>query len=176
MSDGDERAIERLLYRYATCVDAADWDGLGELFVHGSVTHEGSDATAVGPEAVSDLWRTVNRVHPDGTLRTQHHITNVVVDVDPDGLSAKADACFMVFQATDALALQPIAGGRYEDTFHKVEGEWCFDLKTIKVRLVGELREHLSLSLNSDGQLSEPASGELLALVDGGQPSSGSAI
>lgn len=166
MGDHDERAIERLLYRYAACVDDADWEALGQLFWHGAVTTEGSDTVAVGPQAVSDLWRTVNRVHPDGTLRTQHLITNVVVDVAADGQSARADSYFMVFQATDALPLQPIAGGRYDDTFRKVDGQWCFELKTIRVRLVGELSEHLSLSLTSDGQLSEPASAELLALVE----------
>jgi hypothetical protein len=105
-------------------------------------------------------------VHPDGTLRTQHLLTNVVVDVDPNGEAAKADAYFMVFQATEQLALQPIAGGSYEDTFHKVDGEWWFDRKTIRVKLVGDLSDHLSLSLDGDGQLSEPPPADLLALAD----------
>lgn len=168
MCNCDQRAIERILFRYARCVDSADWDGLGELFRHGEVVTEGIDQVAVGPEAVSGVWRTVNRVHPDGTLRTRHLLTNITVDISADGDSAAADAYYMVFQATEALPLQPIAGGRYEDTFHKIDGVWWFKQKKIHVNLVGDVSDHLALTFDTSGQLSDPPSADLLAAAAGG--------
>jgi 3-phenylpropionate/cinnamic acid dioxygenase small subunit len=148
MCNCDERAIERILYTYARCVDSADWAGLGELFRHGQVLTEGTDTVSVGSDAVSEVWRTVNRVHPDGTLRTQHVLTNVIVDVLADGDTAKVDAYFMVFQATAQLPLQPIVGGRYEDTFHKIDGVWWFKQMKIHVNLVGDVSDHLAITLD----------------------------
>ena len=162
MCNCDERAIERILFRYARCVDSADWEGLGDLFRYGQVVTEGVGGVAVGADAVRDVWRTVNRVHPDGTLRTRHLLTNIIVDVFADGDSAKADAYFMVFQATPELPLQPIAGGRYEDTFHKIEGVWWFKQKKIHVNLVGNVSNHLILAFDSTGQLSDPPPADLL--------------
>lgn len=166
----DERAIERILFRYARCVDSADWDCLGELFRYGQVVTEGVDGVAVGPDAVKDVWRTVNRVHPDGTLRTRHLLTNVIVDVSPDDDIANADAYFMVFQATPELPLQPIAGGWYEDTFHKIDGVWWFKQKKIHVNLVGDVSNHLILAFDSSGQLSDPPPADLLAAASGRSP------
>ena len=167
MCNCDERAVERILFHYARCVDSADWEGLGELFRYGQVLTEGTDAVIVGSEAVSDVWRAVNRVHPDGTLRTRHLLTNVVVEVSADGDSANADAYFMVFQATPELPLQPIAGGWYEDTFHKIDGVWWFKQKKIHVNLVGDVSDHLSLAFDSAGQLSDPPPADLLAAASG---------
>lgn len=151
MCNCDERAIEKILFRYARCVDSADWEGLGELFRYGQVLTEGTDTVTVGSEAVSEVWRTVNQVYPDGTLRTQHVITNVIVDVSDEGDSATADAYFMVFQATPQLPLQPIVGGRYEDTFHKIDDVWWYKQMKIHVRLVGDVSNHLVMALDSTG-------------------------
>lgn len=148
----DERAIERVMFTYARCVDSADWEGLGDLFRYGQVHTEGSDAVVVGGDAVRDLWRSVNRVHQDGTLRTRHVLTNIIVDVSEDGEEASAQSYFMVFQATDRLPLQPIVGGRYEDTFRKVAGSWWFTSKEIHVDQVGDVTEHLVIALDSSGR------------------------
>ena len=38
----------------------------------------------VGADAVADLYRHSNKVHPDGTLLTRHLTTNVIVDIDEE--------------------------------------------------------------------------------------------
>ena len=167
MCNCDERAIERILFRYARCVDSADWDGLGELFRYGQVLTAGTDGAATGSDAVSDVWRTVNRVYPDGTLRTRHLLTNIIVDVSADSDSANADAYFVVFQATPELPLQPIVGGRYEDTFQKVDGVWWFKQMKIHVDLVGDLGSHLVFDLDSTGRPSEQSTADVLTVASG---------
>ena len=146
--------IDRLMFTYARCVDGADWEGLAQLFEHGSVrTNAGGDVVTRGGEAVAALWRSVNKVHPDGTLRTRHLLTNVIVDIDEQEGRAVADSYFMVFQQTARLPLQPIAGGRYRDTFVRADGEWRFEEKYIWVDLVGDVSDHLVIDL------ADPAAG-----------------
>src|SRR5690348_11166854 len=41
-------AITTLMYHYAECVDAADFDGIATLFAHGRITNEGVDGEIAG--------------------------------------------------------------------------------------------------------------------------------
>ena len=45
-------AITGLLFRYAECIDAADFDGIGALFAHAVMTNEGVEGEIVGPDAI----------------------------------------------------------------------------------------------------------------------------
>jgi 3-phenylpropionate/cinnamic acid dioxygenase small subunit len=141
-------AITTLMYHYAECVDAADFDGIAEIFAHGRITNEGVEAEIVGPEAVRALYANTNRVHPDGTLRTRHLTSNVIVEIDETAGSAQARSAFVVFQQTPELPLQPIVAGRYRDTFERAGSEWRFERRHIIVDQVGDVREHLSFDLS----------------------------
>jgi 3-phenylpropionate/cinnamic acid dioxygenase small subunit len=146
---GSREQIERLMFTYARCVDHADWDGLGELFADASVRASTSDDVSRGSQEIAALWRGLNKVHPDGTLRTRHMLTNLIFDIDEDGDRAEVDSYFMVFQQTDRLPLQPIAGGRYRDTFVRAEGAWRFQEKYIWVDQIGDTSEHLAVDLTA---------------------------
>ena len=141
-------AITTLMYHYAECVDAADFDGIAELFAAGRITNEGVDGAIEGSDAVRALYAGTNRVHSDGTLRTRHLTTNVIVDIDEVSGSAAARSAFVVFQQTAELPLQPIVAGRYHDTFERSGSHWRFDRRHIFVDQVGDVREHLSFDLS----------------------------
>jgi 3-phenylpropionate/cinnamic acid dioxygenase small subunit len=143
----DIEAIRRLLHRYAECVDAADWAGLGELFADAELRAPGLDPPARGADAVVRLYASANRVHADGTLRTRHLVANEIVDVAPARDSAQARSSYVVLQATERLPLQPIAAGRYRDRFERADGAWRFREREIAIDLVGELSEHLRFGL-----------------------------
>jgi hypothetical protein len=142
------RDIERLMFRYARSVYLAQWDELGRLFTHGQVRATTSDDVASGATEVANLWASVNKVHDDGTLRTRHLLTNVMIEIDEDGGTATAESYFMVFQATDRTPLQPIAGGRYTDQFRRRDGMWWFEEKFIHVDQVGNVADHLVVALD----------------------------
>jgi 3-phenylpropionate/cinnamic acid dioxygenase small subunit len=144
-------AIEKLIYGYARSVDLAQWDELGQLFTYGQVRTNSNDEVTKGGEAVAALWASVNKVHEDGTLRTRHLITNVDIDVDEEAGKATALSTFMVFQGTANVALQPIAGGSYRDTFRRQGHTWWFEEKFIEVALVGDVSDHLAISLETPG-------------------------
>jgi hypothetical protein len=98
-------------------------------------------------EQVGRFYSATNRVHGDGTLRTRHLATNAMIDIDEAADRATARSYFVVLQATDRLPFQPIAGGRYEDRFERVDGEWRFAERLIHVDQIGDMSQHLSFDL-----------------------------
>lgn len=141
------RAVENLLYEYADRIDAGDLDGVGALLAHAQVLADGPDGPVVvaeGREAVTALYRSTTRLHPEtGTPRTRHVTTNARIEVDEDAGTATARSVYTVLQATESLALQPIVSGRYDDNFERADGGWRFTRRLIHVDLVGELGQHL---------------------------------
>jgi 3-phenylpropionate/cinnamic acid dioxygenase small subunit len=152
MSSGtwqSHHAITTLMYRYAECIDAADFDGIASIFAHGRITNEGVEGEIAGPDAVRALYSGTNRVHSDGTLRTRHLTTNAIVEIDETAGSASARSAFVVFQQTAKLPLQPIVAGRYHDAFERAGSEWRFASRHILVEQVGDVHEHLTFDLSS---------------------------
>jgi 3-phenylpropionate/cinnamic acid dioxygenase small subunit len=140
------RGIENLVYTYAERIDAGDLDGVAELFRHGRI--EAAPGVVVeGPEKVRRLYDGSTRLYEDGTPRSRHVTTNVIVEVDEDAGTASARASYVVLQQTDELPLQPIIAGRYRDTFHRVDGKWWFDTRQMFVDLTGDLSKHLLFEL-----------------------------
>jgi uncharacterized protein (TIGR02246 family) len=143
VADRDE--IEALIFEYARRIDDGDFDGVGELFANGAVTTLDGTVLAEGAEAVTKLYTATTRRYPDGTPRSHHVTTNVVVRADGD--DATAQSYFTVFQATEGVPLQPIVTGRYEDRFERVDGAWRFARRAMDLRLVGDVSQHLLIAL-----------------------------
>ncbi len=140
------REIENLLYTYAERIDAGDLDGVAALFRHGRICgqEDGPPETVFeGETAVRKMYGFSTKLYDDGTPRSKHLTTNVIIEVDEESGTAGARSYYTVLQATDELPLQPIITGRYRDTFHRVDGRWCFDTRTMYVDQVGDLSHHL---------------------------------
>ena len=139
----DERAaIERLIFGYAERIDAGDLDGVAALFADAVYRSEGGGRYE-GAAAVRAILQRMVRLHEDGTPRTKHVTTNVVVEVDVAAGTAAARSYFTVFQATARIPLQPIVAGRYHDRFVRTDGAWRFADRLIFMDLIGELSDHL---------------------------------
>jgi 3-phenylpropionate/cinnamic acid dioxygenase small subunit len=143
-------AISTLMFRYAECVDQADFDGLSELFAEGSIRSTSAEEADKGMrgDQVGKFYAATNRVHEDGTLRTRHLATNVRIEIEEAEDTATARSYFVVLQATPRLPFQAIVGGRYEDRFERVEGEWRFADRLVLVDQIGDMSEHLSFDLS----------------------------
>lgn len=142
------RAIENLLYTYAERIDAGDFDGVADLFAHGRILgQEGGPPETVfeGRDAVRRLYGATTRIYPDtGTPKTHHVTTNARIEVDEEAGTAHCSSYYTVLQATADLPLQIIVTGRYRDTFHRVDGAWWFESRTMYVDQVGDLSQHLA--------------------------------
>ncbi|BBX53441.1 nuclear transport factor 2 family protein [Mycolicibacterium poriferae] len=145
MSDA-ARDIENLVYTYAERIDAGDLDGVAALFAHGRIcgVEDGPPETVFeGTARVRQMYEMATRLYDDGTPKTKHFTTNVRIDVDEDAGTARASAYYCVTQATPELPLQVIVTGHYRDTFHRVDGAWWFDSRTMYVDQVGDTSRHL---------------------------------
>jgi ketosteroid isomerase-like protein len=141
-ADRDE--ITDLLYTYAERIDAGDFGGVADLFADAEITFEGFSDVRPGRDEVLAMYEASTRRYDDGTPRTKHVMTNVIVDVDNASSSATARSYFTVLQAVPGqLDLQPIIAGRYRDTFARVDGAWRFRRRHMLVDLVGDLSRHM---------------------------------
>jgi 3-phenylpropionate/cinnamic acid dioxygenase small subunit len=139
-------AIERIVYGYAERVDAGDFAGLAELFRHARYKGGGpDDPGVVGADAVLEIQERMVRRYPDGTPRTKHVTTNLVVAADENAGTATARSYFTVLQQVDDFPLQAIIAGRYHDQFERVADEWRLTERVIFCDLIGDLSRHLTI-------------------------------
>jgi 3-phenylpropionate/cinnamic acid dioxygenase small subunit len=148
MGEGDSRhRIEELLFAYAERLDAGDFAGVGALFADGEIRASEDGPAIQGAEAVRQLYAATVRLYGDGTPRTKHLTSNVIVQVDDACERASARSYFTVLQQLDDFPLQVIVAGRYYDTFARVDGAWRFTVRRMYVDLRGDLRRHLLVEL-----------------------------
>jgi 3-phenylpropionate/cinnamic acid dioxygenase small subunit len=135
--------IANLLYRYAELLDGGDLEGVAELFAHARIKMGGDDALLRAADLLRALRERVKR-YACGTPRTKHVITNPIIEIDEAANRATVRSYYTVLQATDTLALQPIASGRYHDAFERVNGVWRFSFRDYSLLdAVGDLSGHL---------------------------------
>jgi 3-phenylpropionate/cinnamic acid dioxygenase small subunit len=132
--------IRNLLGTYCEVMDAGDWDGLGALFAAGALTDGVGNEVARGAHAVAALYAGMVQLH-DGSPRTRHLTTNPVIEVDGD--SARCRSSFAVLQQVGDGALAPVAAGRYDDLFERVDGRWRFAVRVFHLDQVGDTSQHL---------------------------------
>ena len=145
MSDSAQ-AITNLIYRYAELIDAGDLDAVADLFTHGRIcgVENGPPETVFdGRERVRGMYEMATRLYEDGTPKTKHNTSNVQLYVDDEAGTARSRSYYCVTQATPDLPLQVIVTGHYHDTFHRVDGQWWFDSRTMFVDQVGDVSHHL---------------------------------
>jgi ketosteroid isomerase-like protein len=141
-------AITSLIYTYAERIDAGDFAGVAELFAYATLTFEGFSDAINGREAIERLYARSTRRYEDGTPKTKHVMTNVVVDVAEDGTTAASRSYFTVLQAVPGeLALQPVIAGRYRHTYKMVDDHWRVATMHVIIDLTGELGHHMLFDL-----------------------------
>jgi 3-phenylpropionate/cinnamic acid dioxygenase small subunit len=138
--------ICKLLYRYAEAIDDGRLEDAAALFRHARI--ETGGAGPLDADGVLALWRSILVIHPCGTPRTRHLITNPIIDVDEAAGTAAARSCYTVLQAADGFPLQIIASGRYFDRFERVDGQWQFVARDYRqLDFTGDLSRHLRIPI-----------------------------
>jgi 3-phenylpropionate/cinnamic acid dioxygenase small subunit len=138
--------ITNLIYRYAELLDGGDLDAVAALFAHGRIcgVENGPPETVfTGTAGVRKMYEMATRIYDDGTPKTKHNTSNVQLEIDEAGGTARSTSYYCVTQATPELPLQVIVTGHYKDTFHRLDGVWRFDSRTMFVDQVGDVSHHL---------------------------------
>jgi hypothetical protein len=146
MRAADYFAIQNLVFRYARCLDRGDYAGVGRLFAHAELYAQGRLVARSNPELVAETWRNHTYLYENGTPRTRHVVTNLIIEADGEE-RARAESYVMVIQQTRTLPLQPVIAGDYFDRFAKVDGQWRFTERRIGTELFGNLGEHLKVRM-----------------------------
>ncbi|MFN8016593.1 MAG: nuclear transport factor 2 family protein [Acidimicrobiales bacterium] len=153
LTDADR--IRNLLARYGELLDAGDFDGVGALFAHGSLCGPDGTPFAAGAAEVAAFYRAGTQLH-DGSPRTKHLVVNPIVEEPDEAGAVTVRSSYVVLQATDALALQPIISGRYVDRFAPDGADgWAFAERRFFVDQVGDLSQHLADPTLADARSEE---------------------
>ncbi|ORV85309.1 Ring hydroxylating enzyme beta subunit [Mycobacterium interjectum] len=138
--------ISNLIFTYAELLDRGDLDGVARLFERGRIcgVEDGPPETVFeGAARVRGMYEMATRIYEDGTPKTKHHTSNVQLHIDDAAGTARSTSYYCVTQATPDLPLQVIVTGHYKDTFHRIDGVWHFDSRTMFVDQVGDVSQHL---------------------------------
>jgi 3-phenylpropionate/cinnamic acid dioxygenase small subunit len=136
------RQIENLIARYAELVDGGDFTGLGALFGDATFSLNGG-APVTGAGEIARLATDTLVIHDDGTPRTHHVTTNLLIDVDEVADHAVARSYFTVIQQAGDQPLQMIAAGRYRDRFARRDGAWQFAAREVITDFFGDTSQHV---------------------------------
>lgn len=142
----DERAINRLLSTYVHLLDDGKFLQVATLLRH--ATMEVVGVYAYSRDGIERFLNNGVQRYDDGTPRTWHSVSNIVIDTDPSSDRASSVSYFTVHRELDGFALQPICTGRYHDQFEKRDGEWRFTYRLVKAHLLGELQHHAGSPIN----------------------------
>jgi 3-phenylpropionate/cinnamic acid dioxygenase small subunit len=145
-ADGPIESIHRLVYRYAELLDQGDFGGVGGLFAGATYRAEVAAGKIHVHHGAAEVEALLNRLvilYEDGTPRTKHVMTNVLVELG--GGSASSRTYFTVFQAVPPdVPLQAVIVGRYHDSFEVgTDGQWRFVDRLIYSDLQGDLSRHV---------------------------------
>jgi len=136
-----ESAIHRLHATYIHRLDSGDFAGVADVLQHAEMDVVGNVVS--GREALLASFESGLQVYDDGTPRTSHSVSNVLIDIDPSGDTASSVSYYTVHQQVEGFPLQPICTGRYIDRFERHDGEWRFVRRAVTLGLAGDLRHHV---------------------------------
>jgi hypothetical protein len=136
-----ESDIRRLLATYVHNLDYGKIDANAELLAN--TKFKVIDTVVVGRDEIGHFLKTNLQYHADGTPRTSHSISNILIHVDT-ATSARSVSYFTVHQELPGLPLQPIVTGRYIDTFERRDEVWEFASREVDPRLFGDVSHHVA--------------------------------
>jgi len=142
-------ALANLIARYAELIDEGDFDGVADLLSAAAVGQADSPSLLTGRDALAALFTSTTRRYPDGTPRTRHVTTNLILEIDEEAGTAAARSYWTVLQAVEGLPLQPILAGRYHDRFERDGTAWRFSERRYLIDLVGDTSRHMLTDIPS---------------------------
>ena len=154
--------INNLLLSVHRCFNSGDFDGMGAIFEHATLTTiypwHPEKLVAQGGPRIGDGYRRATRLY-DGLPRVQYTLTNALIEGDDtQGKVTSSSQYFAIFgdestwnqphsadaEPHDTPPIQIFIAGRYEDTFARMDGRWRFTSRTCHADFTGDRSVHLA--------------------------------
>jgi hypothetical protein len=115
----DKQAITEIIYRYCRGLDRMDRGLTLSCWHEGGTDNHGPLFSGTAEEFVDWVWP----IHA-AMVSTQHTINNILIDLDGDRAGAESYYTVYLRSAADGGHVDIVGGGRYCDTFEKIDGSW----------------------------------------------------
>ena len=146
MDYATEHSIRRLIHGSADLQDQGRVEEVARLFRHGEIVLAGVGQVFRGEQGALDVLRRTIFYDANGepadpgvvyaTPRALHYITNVDVYDGTNGEPC-ATSRFMIVRQR-ASGPEPVIGGRFLDTFIRIDAEYWFRRRVAEVHLIGD--------------------------------------
>lgn len=126
--------IRNLIHRYAEGIDTGRFEVWEELFEHAEICVAIGDNEPVVIARGGDLAVMTGGIiiYDDGTPRTRHVVSNVIIEVDEAGGTATARSYNTTLQHVPGHPIEIIATARYFDSFELAGDAWRFSQRIIR--------------------------------------------
>ncbi|MGI5508455.1 nuclear transport factor 2 family protein [Streptomyces sp. CA-106131] len=128
MSAEVERAVRRSLADYCDHVDRYDVPGILALFAPDGWYDLGFGRVFRGPVELRALFSRVEVYRA-----TSHHVSNIVVDVDPAGDAAISRAALYAYHVRREDDSEAHVWGQYHDRFVRAGDRWLVQSRTLRM-------------------------------------------
>lgn len=156
MSELHAYQIGKLFYRYAYGIDAGDFGGVAEMFKNASIHGGQGELLAKGCDQIEKFYEQIIIIYPDtGTPKTQHVVSNILIESETKDL-VTARANYSVFQKLKNGKIEAIICGQYHSSFVPGENGWEFSQHQTQALMVGDMSNHLKLSIKDISERSKP--------------------
>jgi hypothetical protein len=138
---GDRDDISALVHRYGELLDAGDVDGVVAMFSHATWRSAATGTVLSTPEEIRAVYE--NIVMHDGSPRTRHLFTNLVIEMDDGADDATGRLTYTVLQSVaPGDPIEVLLVGRYEDRYHRGPDGWHLTDRLFLIDLQGDASRH----------------------------------
>jgi len=141
----DYLSIRDLVCRYALYLDRGDFVAMAAMFADAIFTLPAGKYRS-DPAGVEAVFRRHMRFYEDGTARSRHVTTYLIVELRDDG-RASAEPSVIGLQLVPGSTVRAIVATRDQDESNRVEGEWRFAARRIERNLEGDISLHLMTAI-----------------------------
>jgi len=126
--------IRNLIHRYSEGIDTGRFEIWDELFEHAEICVAIGDNEPVVIARGGDLAVMTQGIiiYEDGTPRTRHVVSNIIIEVDEATGTATARSYNTTLQQVPGRPIEIIATARYFDSFELVGNAWRFSQRVIR--------------------------------------------
>jgi 3-phenylpropionate/cinnamic acid dioxygenase small subunit len=126
--------IRNLIHRYSEGIDTGRFEIWEELFEHAEIyfTIGDSEPTLIAGGGDLSVMTQGIIMYGDGTPRTRHLVTNIIIEVDETSGKATARSYNTTLQQVPDRPIEVIATARYFDSFELADNAWRFTQRIIR--------------------------------------------